>query len=104
MSAFGQHLLKQTSPRGVSIPVPKGRLKIRAVQISLVVDSLVLILLAKMSFNLVFRNQVGVDPESAEGWCFVSGHDFSRAIRSRKKLGFSQDGVTGTLRGTWVRL
>jgi len=69
-----------------------------------VVDSLVLILLAKMSFNLVFRNQVGVDPESAEGWCFVSGHDFSRAIRSRKKLGFSQDGVTGTLRGTWVRL
>jgi hypothetical protein len=58
-------------------------------QISSVVDSLVLILLAKMQFNLVFRNQVGVDRESAEGWCFVSGHDFSRAILSRKKLGFS---------------
>jgi len=54
----------------------KGRLKVRAAQISSVVDSLVLILLAKTSFNLVFRNQVGVDRESVEGWCFVSGHDF----------------------------
>ena len=28
MSGFSQHLLKQTSPRGVSIPIPKGRLKV----------------------------------------------------------------------------
>ena len=55
-------------------------------QISWAFDSVVLSLLAKMSFNLVFRNHVGVDRESAEGWCFISGHDFSRAV-NRKKVG-----------------
>ena len=45
---------------------PKGRLKADLSKLVSVVDSLVLILLPKMSFDLVFRNRVGVDRESAE--------------------------------------
>ena len=50
-----------------------GLLSARAVQISSVVDSVVLILLAKMSFNLVFRNQVGVDREVLRGGALYQG-------------------------------
>jgi len=52
-------------------PVPQERQKIRAVQINSVVDSVGLILLVKMRLKLVWRNQVGVSRQNADGFYYV---------------------------------
>jgi hypothetical protein len=73
-------------------PCQPGLLAAIAVQISWMIDCLVLILLAKMQPNHVFRKQVGVDRENAEAGALYRDTTRGRALIQSKRNG-AQHGI-----------
>ena len=65
--------LSEPFPFHKTEPVPQGRLKVRAVQISSVVDSVGVDLLVKMLLKLISQNEVGVDRKSSEDQASYQG-------------------------------